>query len=145
MAEETKQNVKPKKPINKKRKNGLDTPSLIFFGVMIIGLIVLTVIIFTKPTSKIYSVQYGDDFTIHAELFSNNKIDLAIDVGTDRVVQSGTYKEITDDDIEFNYIATFVSEEDESKTVDVDLLIVDDVLTITYDDGSEIILKESVQ
>ncbi|MBQ8218489.1 MAG: hypothetical protein IJZ79_01955 [Bacilli bacterium] len=144
MAEENKQNnTKPKKP-KKKSKNGIDTPSLIFFGVMIIGLIVLTVIILTRPTSKIYSVQYGEDFIIHAELYSNNDIDLAIDVGTDRIVQSGTYKEIVDDDIEFNYTATFETE-DGAEPVVVDLLIVEDVLTMTYDDGSEIILKESVK
>lgn len=144
MAEENK-NTKPKKPNYKKKKNGIDTPSLIFFAIMIIGLIVLTIIIFTKPTSKIYSVQYGDNFIIHAEMYSNNKIDLAVDVGTDRVVQSGNYTEITDDDIEFNYIAVFESEVEGEEPTEVNIVIVDNTLTMTYEDGSEIILKESVE
>lgn len=138
MAEEKKQNTKPKK-----KKGKVDTPSLIFFGIMIIGLVVLTVIIFTRPSSKIYSVQYGDNFIVSVEMYSNNKVDLAVDVGTERVLQSGTYTEITDDDIENNYLAEFEAEEDGGEPIKVTILIADDELTMTYEDGSNIILKET--
>lgn len=142
MAEEVKKTAKPKSS-TKKNKLGIDTPTLIFFGVMIVGLIIFTIIIFSRPSSKIYSAQYGENFTVHAELYSNNTIDLAVDVGKDRIVQSGTYKEITDDDIEFNYIATFVPNVQNVEPVTVNLVIIDNTLTITYNDGEKIILKES--
>lgn len=143
MADEKNTEKKPKTAKPKKKANGkIDTPTIIFFSILVIGLIIFTVILLTRPTSKIYSAQYGDTFTIAAELYSNGNIDLAVDVGEDRVIQSGTFEEITDDDIEDNYSAIFVNEEDKTN-VEVELLIVDDELTITYDDGTEIILKEN--
>lgn len=141
MAEETKKKPIEKKPKPKKKKGKIDTPTIIFFAIMVIGLIVLTVIVLTKPTSKIYSTKYGEDFTVAAELYSNGKIDIAVDVKEDRVVQSGNYKEITDDEIENNYTAEFINEDNDEK-ITVELLLVDDELKLTYSDGTEIILKE---
>lgn len=139
MADEEKK-TKPKKKKNSK----VDTPTIIFFAIMIVGLIVLTVILLTKPTSKIYTKDYGQ-FVVSVEVYSNNKVDVAVDAGEDRVVQSGTFEEIKDDDVENNYKATFVSEDEEtgekSETV-VELVVVDDTLTINYDDGSQVVLKE---
>lgn len=139
MADEEKK-TKPKKKKNSK----VDTPTIIFFAIMIVGLIVLTVILLTKPTSKIYTKDYGQ-FVVSVEVYSNNKVDVAVDAGEDRVVQSGTFEEIKDDDVENNYKATFVSEDEEtgekSETV-VELVVVDDTLTMNYDDGSQVVLKE---
>lgn len=141
MAEETNKKSIEKKPKPKKKKGKIDTLSIIFFAIMVIGLIVLTVIVLTKPTSKIYSTQYGENFTVSVELYSNNKIDLTVDVKDDRVIQSGNYKEITDDEIENNYTAEFINEETNEKTT-VELLLINDELKLTYSDGTEIILKE---
>lgn len=139
MADEEKK-TKPKKKKNSK----VDMPTIIFFAIMIVGLIVLTVILLTKPTSKIYTKDYGQ-FVVSVEVYSNNKVDVAVDAGEDRVVQSGTFEEIKDDDVENNYKATFVSEDEEtgekSETV-VELVVVDDTLTMNYDDGSQVVLKE---
>lgn len=139
MADEEKK-TKPKKKKNSK----VDTPTIIFFAIMIVGLIVLTVILLTKPTSKIYTKDYGQ-FVVSVEVYSNNKVDVAVDAGEDRVVQSGTFEEIKDDDVENNYKATFIAEDEEtgekSETV-VELVVVDDTLTINYDDGSQVVLKE---
>ena len=67
-----------KKPIEKKpkakKKGKVDLATIIFFIIMVIGLIVLTIIFLTKPTSKIYSTKYGDKFTVSVEMYSNNKI-----------------------------------------------------------------------
>jgi len=139
MADEEKK-TKPKKKKNSK----VDTPTIIFFAIMIVGLIVLTVILLTKPTSKIYTKDYGK-FVVSVEVYSNNKVDVAVDAGEDRVVQSGTFEEIKDDDIENNYKATFVSEDEETgekSEFSVELVIVDDTLTMNYDDGSQVVLKE---
>lgn len=139
MADEEKK-TKPKKKKNSK----VDTPTIIFFAIMIVGLIVLTVILLTKPTSKIYTKDYGQ-FVVSVEVYSNNKVDVVVDAGEDRVVQSGTFKEIKDDDIENNYKALFVSEDEETgekSETSVELVIVDDTLTMNYDDGSQVVLKE---
>ena len=133
-----------KKPSKKpKRKGKVDTPTMIFFIVMVVGLIVLTIIMFTRPTSKIYTKAYGEDFIVSVELYSNGNIDIAVDAKNDRVLQSGKYEEIKDDDIENNYIATF-EENENDKTVEtkVNLLIVEDELTLTYEDGSSVVFKE---
>ena len=108
---------------------------------MVVGLIVLTIILLTKPSSKIYEGTYGD-FIVMAEVYSNNKIDLAVDINQERVLQSGTYKEITDDDVENNYEAEFKSDEDESVTK-VTFVIDKDKFTMTYDDGTTVELKET--
>lgn len=139
MADEEKK-TKPKKKKNSK----VDTPTIIFFAIMIVGLIVLTVILLTKPTSKIYTKDYGK-FVVSVEVYNNNKVDVAVDTGEDQVVQSGTFEEIKDDDIENNYKATFVSEDEETgekSEFSVELVIVDDTLTMNYDDGSQVVLKE---
>lgn len=137
--------MEEKKSKPKKKKNGkIDKPTLIFFILMIIGLIVLTIIILTKPTSKIYAKDYGQ-FVVAVEIYSNNKVDMAIDVDDNRVLQQGTYKEIKDDDIENNFKAVFVSDDEttgETIETEVELIIKDDILTIVYDDGTEIELKE---
>lgn len=136
--------MEEKKSKPKKKKNGkIDKPTLIFFILMIIGLIVLTIIILTKPTSKIYAKDYGQ-FVVAVEIYSNNKVDMAIDVDDNRVLQQGTYKEIKDD-IENNFKAVFVSDDEttgETIETEVELVIKDDILTIVYDDGTEIELKE---
>lgn len=137
--------MEEKKSKPKKKKNGkIDKPTLIFFILMIIGLIVLTIIILTKPTSKIYAKDYGQ-FVVAVEIYSNNKVDMAIDVDDNRVLQQGTYKEIKDDDIENNFKAVFISDDEttgETIETEVELVIQDDILTIVYDDGTEIELKE---
>lgn len=141
MAEEKVKKPIEKKPKSKKKNNKIDTPTIIFFAVMIIGLIILTVIVLTKPTSKIYSTNYGENFTVSIELYSNGNVDLAVDVNDERVLQSGTYKELTDDEIENNYTAEFINNDTDEKTT-VELLLIEDELTLTYSNGTEIILKE---
>ena len=130
---------KEKKPKKPKKKSKRDWLTIIFFAVLVIGLIILTIIVLLKPTSKIYSVKYGDDFTIYSEVYTNNKIDLVITVGEDSIAQSGTYEEIKDDDIDNNYKAIFESDE---TTTELTFVVNDNQLVMTYDDGTEITLEE---
>lgn len=124
----------------KKKKKSGDRLSLIFFVILAIGLVVLTVIILTKPTSTIYSADYGDKLKVSIELYSNNNVDIAIDVDSNRVVQSGTYTEL-DDGIKNNYEVVFKSDDntEEKGTIVID----EDKLTLTYDDGTIIECKET--
>lgn len=130
---------KEKKPKKPKKKSKRDWLTIIFFAVLVIGLIILTIIVLLKPTSKVYSVKYGDDFTIYSEVYTNNKIDLVITVGEDSIAQSGTYEEIKDDDIDNNYKAIFESDE---TTTELTFVVNDNQLVMTYDDGTEITLEE---
>ena len=141
MADEKEKKPSAAKKPKKKGNSKIDMPTIIFFAVMVVGLIVLTIILLTKPSSKIYEGTYGD-FVVMAEVYSNNKIDLAVDINQERVLQSGTYKEITDDDVENNYEAEFKSDEDESVTK-VTFVIDKDKFTMTYDDGTTVELKET--
>ena len=43
-----------------KGKNKVDIPTIIFFSILIVGAIVITIIIMQKPHSKIYSKAFGD-------------------------------------------------------------------------------------
>ena len=141
MADEIKRENKAKTSVKKRKTNSsIDKPTLVFFGIMIVGLIVLTIIILNRPESIIYSASYGEDFTISAEMYDNNDIDVAVDAKDSRVVQTGTYK-LIDDDIDSNYLATF--EDDESGDItEIDVLIEEDQLTLTYSDDTQIVLKE---
>lgn len=137
-------NEEKKTKPRKKKNNKVDTSTIVFFVIMIVGLIVLTIILLTKPTSKIYTKDYGQ-FVVSIEVYSNNRVDVAVDVDKDRVVQSGTFEEIKDDDIENNYEALFVSEDEETgekSEISVELVIVDDTLTMNYD-GAQVVLKET--
>lgn len=130
---------KEKKPKKPKKKSKRDWLTIIFFAVLVIGLIILTIIVLLKPTSKVYSVKYGDDFTIYSEIYTDNKIDIVITVGEDSIAQSGTYEEIKDDDIDNNYKAIFESDE---TTTELTFVVNDNQLVMTYDDGTEITLEE---
>jgi len=141
MADEKEKKPSAAKKPKKKGNSKIDMPTIIFFVVMVVGLIVLTIILLTKPSSKIYEGTYGD-FIVMAEVYSNNKIDLAVDINQERVLQSGTYKEITDDNVENNYEAEFKSDGDESVTK-VTFVIDKDKFTMTYDDGTTVELKET--
>ena len=130
------------KPKKKKRNSKLDIPTIIFFGVLIVGLIVLTVILLKKPSSKIYSKTYGDNIETLVEVYKNGDVDLSVSIDGDRTLQQGTYKSIDDssnDEYNGEYEATF---EENNTTIKVKMVIKDDTLTLTYDDGTTIDFKE---
>ena len=130
------------KPKKKKRNGKLDIPTIIFFGLLVVGLIVLTIIILKKPSSKIYSKKYGDNIETLVEVYKNGDIDLSVSVDGDRTLQQGTYKSIDDssnDGYNGEYEATF---EEINTTIKVKMVIKDDTLTLTYDDGTTIDFKE---
>lgn len=132
-------NTKTKKS---RSKSKIDIPTTIFFGVLIVGLIVLTIIILRKPSSKIYSKKYGDNIETLVEVYKDGDIDIAVQIDDDRTLQQGKYKSVDDsknDGYDGEYEATFTENGEEIK---VKMVIKGDTLTLTYDDGSTIDFKE---
>ena len=134
----THDNKKPKK----KSKGKIDIPTAIFFGVLVVGMIILTIIILKKPSSKIYSKSYGDDIEALVEVYKNGDIDLAISMKDDQTLQQGKYKSVDDsskDTYDGEYEVTF---NENGVDIKVKMIIKDDKLTLTYDDGTSIDFKE---
>ena len=71
MPDEKKDKPKKSKP---KKKSKVDIPTIIFFSILIIGVIVLTFILLKKPHSKLYSKSYGSNIETIVEVYNNNEI-----------------------------------------------------------------------
>lgn len=130
---------KIKKPLSAKDKDKII--NIAFFVILIIGLIIITILLLRKPKSVIYSKQYGDNIETLVEIYSNNDIDLSVAIGEDRTLLKGTYTKLSKEDDKYNgeYEAIFKEDNGEVK---MNLVIKDDTLTITYDDGSTAEFKE---
>lgn len=126
--------TKKKTPTKPKKKIGtVDRSSLIFFCILVGGIILLTIILLSRPTSKIYESKYGESITALIEVYSNKKVDIAVDVNETRIVQSGTWEQI--DDTTYKVI---MEGEDEPVTMTIN----DDTLILKYADGTEVEFKE---
>lgn len=133
---------KKSKPKLKKKKSKVDIPTVIFFSVMLIGAVILTFIILKKPQSKLYSKSYGDNIETIVEVYNNNEIDMAVLVEDQRTIIQGTYKTIGEesaDTYDGSYEVIF-KENDED--VIIAMTIENDILTLEYDDGTTIELRE---
>lgn len=165
MAEEAK---KPKKTEGSNNKL-----TIAFFAVIIVGLIVVTIIFFTKNSSKdsrIFTASYGERFNFLLEVFSNNKVDLAIDMAfdedsdgkydrVDRTMQSGisekidptfegeeryqiTFKDEPTPDSSSGNTTTETTVTNEANEINAIISINGNVLTLIYEDGIEIPFEE---
>lgn len=133
---------KKSKPKLKKKKSKVDIPTVIFFSVMLIGAVILTFIILKKPQSKLYSKSYGDNIETIVEVYNNNEIDMAVLVEDQRTIIQGTYKTIGEesaDTYDGSYEVIF-KENDED--IIIAMTIENDILTLEYDDGTTIELRE---
>jgi hypothetical protein len=120
----------------KKNANSGNKATIAFFVILIIGLIIVTVIILTRTTSKIYSTQYGI-CTVLIEIYTDNTMDLAVDIEDKRTLKHGTYEALEDG----TYKGTFEGEEGDSANVSIS--IVDQTLTLTFeDDGTTMTFTE---
>lgn len=131
---------------NKKKKKGkkskVDIPTIIFFSLLIVGAIVLTVMLLKKPNSKLYSKSYGDNIEILVEVYNNGEVDMAVSVDGERTLQQGKYKAIGEepkDTYNGEYEVTF---KEKNQEVKVNMVIKDSVLTLTYEDNTSIEFKE---
>lgn len=125
-----------------KGKNKVDIPTIIFFSILIVGAIVITIIIMQKPHSKIYSKAFGDNIETLVEVYNNGEIDIAVSIDDDRTLQQGTYKAIGEqpkDTYNGTYEATFKTDTDE--IIKINMTINDDTLIFEYDDGTKIEFK----
>lgn len=132
---------KKSKPKIKKKKSKVDIPTVIFFSVMLISAVILTFIILKKPQSKLYSKSYGDSIETIVEVYNNNEIDMAVLVEDQRTIIQGTYKTIkkSADTYDGSYEVIF---KENDKDVIIAMTIENDILTLEYDDGTTVELRE---
>lgn len=126
------------KPKKKKKKS--DVVSTVVFVVLIIAMIVITVMLLRLPKSKLYSKVYNNQIETLVEVYTNGEIDIAVAVDGERTIQQGTYKTINKEEDSYNgeYEVVFKGETE----VNASMVIKDDTLTLTYDDGTVIEFKE---
>ena len=131
------------KPSKNNKKETINKANILFFIIMIIGLVLFTIILLLKSNSKTYETKFGDDIISTVTLSGSNKIDIIVEVNEISSVQHGTYKEITDDDIDNNYIITINNEDSSNQKIDsLEMIVEDTVLKLKYEDGSIIEYKE---
>lgn len=131
-------NGKPKK----KSKHKVDIPTIIFFTLITIGAILLTIILLKKPNSKLYSKTYGDNIETLVEVYNNGDVDMAVSVDDERTLQKGKYTfkgKQSKDSYDGEYEATFT---ENGQTINVSFVIDGETLTLTYEDGTVIEFKE---
>lgn len=137
-----------KKPSTKKKKLSkfnVDNTTIIFFSILIIGMIVLTIILLKKPTSKIYSKVYGDSIETLIEVYNNNEVDIGVSIDGELTIQQGTYEKISDnttsdtDIYNGEYIITFSNNQEQTTA---NMSIKDSTLILTYNDNTKIEFKE---
>ena len=120
-------NGKPKK----KSKHKVDIPTIIFFTLITIGAIVLTIILLKKPNIETL-----------VEVYNNGDIDMAVSVDDERTLQEGKYTfkgKQSKDSYDGEYEATFT---EDGQTINVSFVIDGETLTLTYEDGTVIEFKE---
>ena len=136
-----KKEYKPTKVKNKKAT--IDKANIIFFVLMIVGLVFFTIILLLKSNSKIYETKFGDDIISTVTLSDSNKIDISVEIDDVTSIQHGTYKEITDDKVDNNYMITInADDEDVSKQETLEMIVEDTTVKLKYEDGSIIEYKE---
>lgn len=112
----------------------------IFFGILIVGLIIFTIILFMQKPRK-YVATFDDNVTTTIELNEEN-IQIKVAVGDTKITQSGTLVALMDgdDDVgEFTiYEATLepMTEEEEEEVVQVK--VYDDYIILAYDTGETV-------
>ena len=125
----------------KPKKKTADTISTIIFVVLIIAMVVITIMLLRLPKSKIYSKVYNNQIETLVEVYTNGEVDLAVSIDGERTIQQGTYTVVGEkEENSYNgeYEAIFKGETE----VKVNMVIKDDKLTLTYDDGTVIEFKE---
>ncbi len=126
---------------SKKKKGSVDKANIIFFVIMIIGLILFTLILLLKSNSKTYTTTFGDNIVSTVKLTGSNNIDISITVDDITSNKHGTYTEITDDKVDNNYKITI--DNDDKKKETLEMVVDESTVTLKYDDGSVVKYKEN--
>lgn len=141
MAEEAKQQKQPKKKSSGKKDD--KKLSYIFFGLLIVGIIVVTIFCYLKFSSKKYTKTFGDNITTTIEITEENSMLMTVKVGGTEIKQKGTLVYITDGEDESAgkykiYEATLepLTEEEEVETVQ--LKVYDKTLILAYTSGETV-------
>ena len=132
---------KEKKPTKKTKNGKIDKTTIIFFSLLVIGLIVITVIILvTLNKSRLFTKVYDDDVVITAELSNSGDINLNVNIDDHEMSQSGTFEPIKG--MDNTYRATFYNLEDATEET-VTVVVDETEMSIIYDDNSAVTLKET--
>ena len=124
----------------KKSSKKLDEKKLtyIFFGVMAVGLIVFTIILFLhNRVDKTYVASFGDSITTTIEL-TDEEINMLVNVNGTEITQHGSLSLLEQTDEYSIYEATLepLSEEDEPEVVQIK--VYEDSLILAYESGEVI-------
>ena len=131
---------KPKKKAPSKKLNNKNL-SYVFFGILIIGIIAVTVFVYLKQNNRKYTKSFGENITTTIQL-SEDKINMIVKVGATEVKQQGTIKELDSGKDEVGkwtiYEATLepLTEDEEAEVVQIK--VYDKSLILAYDSGETV-------
>lgn len=138
MGEESKntQQKQQSKPKKTSKNDKIDTPSLIFFGVMIIGIVVFIIIMIHNENKQKYVTNFGENISATIELKNKDDFYLVIDANDTKIEQTGKYELVNEKTNE--YLVTF-----EDKTTNKFILDSENnQLTIYLDNNTLTLSKE---
>lgn len=135
-----------KKPAKKKSKSGVDKNSLIFFAILVVGILIFAIIMIHNSKKKSYVTHFGDKITV---TFAVNETKCKLKINADGTEKSvdGTCKRIAEDSNEFEVFfdneiletnaSTKTTEKDtekssEEKKATAKFILSDDEETLTY-------------
>ena len=144
MAEEKKVEKK-KKPSGGSKLPPINS-NVVFFAILVIGIIIFTVILFLKPNKTIYRTNLASNAEVIVQLDKKN-VDVGIRVDGEVVSQEhGTYAKrplesgIQEDPDAIEYIITFDSGEEASMLIreyELTLILADDTIMVLQQDNPD--------
>ena len=112
----------------------------IFFGILIVGLIIFTIILFMQKPRK-YVATFDDDVTTTIEL-NEERIQIIVAIGGTEITQNGSLVALMDGEDEVGkftiYDATLEPMTDEEEEEVVQVKVYDDYLILAYDTGETV-------
>ncbi len=112
----------------------------IFFGILIVGLIIFTIILFMQKPRK-YVATFDDDVITTIEL-NEERIQIIVAIGGTEITQNGSLVALMDGEDEVGkftiYDATLEPMTDEEEEEVVQVKVYDDYLILAYDTGETV-------
>ena len=112
----------------------------IFFGILIVGLIIFTIILFIQKPRK-YVATFDDNITTTIEL-NEERIQINVAIGGTEITQNGSLVALMDGEDEVGkftiYAATLEPMTDEEEEEVVQVKVYDDYLILAYDTGETV-------
>lgn len=120
----------------KKSSKKMDEKKLtyIFFGILIVGIIIVTVFVYMNGSKKKYIKNFGENITTTIEL-TETDMNMIVQVGETEITQHGTLTllEQTEEYTIYEVILEPLTEEEEPETVQ--MKVYEDSLLLAYETG----------